>query len=307
MPRRILLAYLEVTIAVIAWGGSFVATKVALREVFPVTVVWLRFGIGVLILGLAVVLRRQLDLPRLRDLPYFALLGFIGITFHQWLQSTGMVTTEATNTSWIVATTPIFIALLGWLVLHESLNRWQMAGIFIAAAGVLMVVTKGNLASLVGGRFGSIGDLLVLISAPNWAVFSILSRRGLNKFPATRLMFYVMVFGWLFTSLLFFSGPGLADIGHLSKSGWQGILFLGVACSGLAYIFWYDALQNLPVAQVGAFVYIEPFITVIFAALILGEALLPAALLGGAAILAGVWLVTRTSQPAARELPHDRA
>ena len=73
--------------------------------------------------------------------------------------------------------------------------------------------------------------------------------------------------------------------------GWLSVGFLGVFCSGLAYIFWYDALKALPAAQAGAFLYLEPFVTVIVAALILGEPLLGISLLGGAAILLGVWIV----------------
>jgi drug/metabolite transporter (DMT)-like permease len=287
------VAILEVTCAVIFWGGSFVATKVALREVSPVTVVWLRFAIGVIILGVGVSVRRQFSLPATRDLRYFALLGFLGITFHQWLQSTGLITAQATTTAWIVATTPIFIAVLGWLVLKERLHWVQNLGILLAAVGVILVVTRGDLASLSVGSFGTPGDFLVLISAPNWAVFSILSRRGLRTFPATLMMFYVMGFGWLFTSLLFFAGPGLSEIARLSLPGWLGVGFLGVFCSGLAYIFWYDALQALPVAQAGAFVYLEPFITLVIAAIVLGEVVTLVSLLGGGVILLGVWLVQR--------------
>jgi drug/metabolite transporter (DMT)-like permease len=112
-------------------------------------------------------------------------------------------------------------------------------------------------------------------------------------FPATQMMFYVMGFGWLFTSMLFFTGPGLADVSKLQLDGWLGIAFLGIFCSGLAYIFWYDGLQALPVAQAGAFVYLEPFVTVLVAAIVLGEPLLLASLLGGGGILLGVWLVQR--------------
>jgi len=94
-----------------------------------------------------------------------------------------------------VATTPIFIALLGWLVLKEELGWASVAGIALAAAGVLLVVSKGDLTSLAGGRFRSPGDTLILISAPNWAIFSVLSRRGLQQNSAARMMFYVMGIG----------------------------------------------------------------------------------------------------------------
>jgi drug/metabolite transporter (DMT)-like permease len=291
--KRLWLAYIEVLFAVLAWGASFIATKVALREVSPVTVVWLRFAMGVAILGVAVIARKQFALPPAPDLVYFAILGFIGITFHQWLQSTALQTSQASTTAWIVATTPIFIALLAWIFLRERLGWWKVVGIALAAFGVLIVVSQGDFSAFTAGSFGASGDILILVSALNWAVFSVLSRRGLQFHPATRMMFYVMTIGWLFTSVLFFSGPGMKEIGQLSTAGWLGVGFLGVACSGLAYIFWYDALQALPASQVGAFLYIEPLVAVLVAAIILDEPLIFASLVGGAIILAGVWLVNR--------------
>ncbi len=294
-------AILKVIFTVIMWGGSFVATKVGLRYASPVTVVWLRFAMGTLILGAAVVLRGQFAIPSRKDVAYFALLGFIGITFHQWLQSTGLTTAQATTTAWIVATTPVFMALLGWLVLKESLRWLQVVGILVSAAGVLLVVSNGDLGSLSSGHFGTIGDLLILISAPNWAVFSTLSRRGLKQHPAARMMFYVMGFGWLFTTLQLFAGPGISEIRQIGFDGWLGIGFLGIFCSGLAYIFWYDALQVMPVAQAGAFVYAEPFVTVVVAALVLSEPLLLSSLLGGGAIILGVYMVNRQARQKADE------
>ncbi|HEX7620543.1 MAG TPA: DMT family transporter [Anaerolineales bacterium] len=286
-------AVIEALFTVIVWGASFVATKVALRYATPDVVVWLRFGMGVVILGIAVLVGRKFALPEKRDWAYFALLGFLGITFHQWLQSTGLVTAQASTTAWIVATIPVFMALLGWLALKEKLFWLQVVGIFLSALGVLLVVTRGDLVQLASGKFGTVGDFLILISAPNWAIFSVLSRRGLQKYPATLMMFYVMAFGWLFSSVLFFVEGGLNQIGYIPWEGWAGIAFLGIFCSGLAYIFWYDALQVLPVAQTGAFLYLEPVSTVVVAALILGEQLYLATLLGGVLILVGVWVVNR--------------
>jgi len=256
-------------------------------------IVWLRFSIGVVILGITVALKKQFALPNGKDWGYFALLGFLGITFHQWLQSTGLLTAQATTTAWIVATTPVFMALLGLFILRENLTLYQVAGIALATTGVLLVVTKGDLSSLTIGKFGTTGDFLILISAINWAVFSTLSRSGLKKHPATRMMFFVMSFGWLFTSILFFSTSGLSQIPGIPWRGWIAILFLGVFCSGIAYIFWYDALKDLPVAQTGAFLYLEPIVTVIVAAIVLGEILLLASAIGGITILIGVWLVNR--------------
>ena len=251
---------------------------------------------GTVILGFAVALKKQFALPQGKDWGYFALLGFLGITFHQWLQSTGLLTAQATTTAWIVATTPIFMALLGLIMLKENLVLYQVAGILLAAFGVLLVIAKGDLSVLTTGKFGTTGDTLVLISAMNWAVFSTLSRSGLKQHPATRMMFFVMGFGWLFTSILFFSTSGLRQISSIPWDGWIAIMFLGIFCSGLAYIFWYDALKDLPVAQTGAFLYLEPIVTVIVASMVLGEALLLSSAIGGITILVGVWLVNRPNK-----------
>lgn len=293
MPK--IFPYLEVLFAIIVWGASFIATKIGVTEVTPITIVWLRFGMGVIILGIAVAVRREFALPAKNEWGYFALLGFLGITWHQWLQTTGLQTSQASTTAWIVATTPIFMALLGWLVLKEKLSWMQTGGIALATFGVLLVVSNGALSSIFTGNFGTPGDYLIMLSALNWAIFSALSRRGLQKHPAARMMFYVMIFGWLFSSIGFIAGDNWGEITKLSSGGWSGVIFLGIFCSGLAYIAWYDGLQAIDASKVGAFLYLEPLVAVIVAAVILAEPVTWVSLAGGAVILLGVWLVNRPS------------
>ena len=302
---------LEATFAVVVWGGTFIATKIALQEVSPATVVWMRFAMGVFILGAAVFLRKQFAIPERNEWAYFALLGFIGVTFHQWLQANGLKTAQATTTAWIVAITPVFIALLGWSVLKEKLSWLRIGGIMLAAFGVLMIVSKGNLVALFSGHGGSIGDLLILISAPNWAIYTVLSRRGLARHPAARMMFFVMLLGWLFTTVWIFGfGPGLSEIGQLDVRGWSAILVLGIFGTGLAYIAYYDALQVLPASQLGVFLNIEPLVTTLLAAPFLGEPITLIVLLGGTIIIIGIYLVNRLPRVSDRHMtrqPTDKA
>jgi len=293
MSKTSIIPHLEAIFAVLAWGASFIATKVVLQDISPIAVVWLRFSMGVVILGITSAVRKQFSIPHKNEWGYFALLGFLGITFHQWLQSNGLQTSEAGTTAWIVSTTPVFMALLGLFVLKEKLNWIKTLGIILAFVGVILVISDGNIASISIGTFGAPGDVLIMVSAVNWAVFSVLSRRGLKTHPASLMMFYVMVFGWAFTSVLFFTGSDLGEFSKLTPHGWFGVIFLGVFCSGLAYIAWYDALQALSSAQTGVFLYIEPLVAVIVAFFILGEAITVASLFGGGVIILGVWLVNR--------------
>ena len=133
-----LLPTLSALFAVIVWGATFVATKIALTEVSPATIIWIRFGIGVLILGATVLARRQFALPSLSDFAYLALLGFLGVTFHQWLQATGLQTARATTTAWIVATIPVFTAIFSFLLLGENFTVQKVAGIILVIGGVYL-------------------------------------------------------------------------------------------------------------------------------------------------------------------------
>jgi drug/metabolite transporter (DMT)-like permease len=288
--------FLNAICTVVIWGATFIATKIALMEVSPATVVWLRFGMGLLVLGAAVAARRQLAAPPRGEWGYFALLGFIGVAFHQWLQANGLKTAQATTTAWIVASTPVFIAILGWLVLKERPSMLQFAGMFLAAAGVLLIISKGDLAGLLRGQAATQGDLLILASAPNWAIYTVLSRRGLARHPATQMMFYVMLAGWLFITIWAMGfGPGLSEVGHLDNRGWTAVIGLGILGSGLAYITYYDALQVLPASQLGVFLNIEPMVTTLLAATLLEEPITVLVALGGAIIILGIYLVNRST------------
>ncbi|MBN8582385.1 MAG: DMT family transporter [Anaerolineae bacterium] len=152
MPKTKIIPYLEALFAVLVWGGTFIATKIALGEVSPATIVWIRFGMGTVILGIVVTARRQFAIPDKSEWLYFAMLGFLGVTFHQILQATGLQTAKATTTAWIVATTPVFIAILGWIALKEKLNGIQILGIALAGFGVLLIVSKGNISALFTGE-----------------------------------------------------------------------------------------------------------------------------------------------------------
>lgn len=281
----------QALLAITFWGASFVATKVALQELSPLTVVAVRFALGLLVLWGTVIVRGRVLLITGRELGYLAVLGAVGIFVHQLLQTNGLVTTSATNTGWLVALTPIFTALLARALLGESFGPARVAGLLLAFAGAMAIVVTRAGSVRVLGLPATPGDFLAFLSAPNWAVFSVLSKRALARRPPTLVMAYVMALGWLMLLPLALADAGWGRLGELSPSGWAALLFLGLFCSGLAYLFWYGALQGGDASQVAAFLYLEPLVTLIIAALVLGEPITLWTLVGGAAVLAGVWLV----------------
>jgi len=279
--------------AAVSWGASFVAIKVSLRTLSPLPLVWLRFGLGVPVLFLFTALRGEKDPLTLKEWGLVILLGFLGVPFHHLIQSTGLKTAQAATSAWIISSMPVFIAILGTLFLGERMTSMRWTGLALAAAGVLLVVTRGDPGRLLMKDPGSVGDLLVLLSALNWAVFSVLSRNFLKRHRPAPMMLKVMLAGWLMTTALFVGRGNLGSVFRLDFEGWLSVLFLGVFCSGLAYVFWYDALKILPASQAGVLMYLNPLSATLVAVFGLGEPVSTAMVLGAGLISVGVWQVNR--------------
>ncbi len=98
-----ILIRLKALFAVVVWGASFVAAKIALQEIQPVTLIALRFGMGVVVILLLLQRAHAFQWLPARDILFLALLGLISITIHQALQANGLLFTSATNMAWLVA------------------------------------------------------------------------------------------------------------------------------------------------------------------------------------------------------------
>jgi drug/metabolite transporter (DMT)-like permease len=139
----------------------------------------------------------------------------------------------------------------------------------------------------------TIGDLLILASTVNWAIYSILGRQTLKRLGSTRAITAAMALGWAMIVPFFVRNSGWNDYSSLSVPGIVSILFLGIGCSGLGYWFWSAALERIPTTQVAAFLYAEPLVTLVAATSLLGESLTVSTLIGGLMVITGVAVVQR--------------
>lgn len=286
---------IKALLAICFWGASFVATKAVLREVSPITLIVLRFGLGVLVLALVVWRGNTFAFIRGRQLLYLCLLALIGIFVHQLLQANALLYTTAINTGWLIALTPIFITALARVWLRERFSGGKIGGTILAFGGALLVISQGRLSLSLFALPSTFGDLLIFISAITWALFSVGSKEMFKRYPARLVVAYVEIIGWLFLLPLFVQNASWREVGELTLPGWGSIGFLGILCSGVAYILWYDALEAREASQIGAFLYIEPLVTLATAHLLLHEEISAITIIGGLLILTGVYLVNRPS------------
>jgi drug/metabolite transporter (DMT)-like permease len=280
--------------AVIFWGFSFIATKVALREVHPFTLLTLRYAIGVLLL-LSFQLSKDKTFFKIfscRDWVYIFILAAVGVSGLGLLQAYGLLYTTAINTGWIIAINPILITLSARLFLGETITIRKMLGIVSGFCGVFLIISKGIFSLSLFGFVSTFGDLLVLASALAWTGFTIGGKGFISRFPSLATVTTIMLSGCLIVLPLSLLKGEWNNLIHLSLTAWIGILFLGVFCSGLGYLFWYSALKKRDSGVVGMYLYLEPFATLIGACLLLHEEIRLITLVGGGLILCGVFLAT---------------
>jgi drug/metabolite transporter (DMT)-like permease len=279
--------------AVTAWGISFVATKVALAELSPVTLVFSRFALGVALLHGMLALRGASLLPGRAHFFALAGMGFVGVFVHQLLQVHGLQHTTAVRTGWLIGLIPIWSALLAALFLRERLGARRAAGLALGFGGALLVVTRGRVSAEFLALPQTSGDFLILASTLNWAIYSVIGRDTLRALGATRATAGAMLLGWVLLLPLYAREAGWNQYAGLSPAGWGALLFLGIVCSGFSYLFWYGGLERLDATRVSAYLYIEPLVTLAAAVTVLGEPVAGTTVAGGVLVLLGVWLVQR--------------
>jgi drug/metabolite transporter (DMT)-like permease len=237
------------------WAVSFVATKIALEAIPPLSVVSLRLLVGALcFLPLLLVGNRLRRISSRAALAGLFGLSLLGAGLHYSFQTVGLEYTRASNASLYVATGPITILLLAVIFLHEKLNLRKVLGIFIAVVGVLVVMGLGT---ITGFQVPAhvVGDLLVIASIVLWASFTVFGKPLTERLGALTVTAVVTVMGaawmapvgWLEMRHLHFS------LASITPSAWSAVVFLGAGCNFLAVLLYFTALQRTESQKVGVY------------------------------------------------------
>jgi drug/metabolite transporter (DMT)-like permease len=276
-------------IAVLFWGFSYIGIKISLKYLSPVELIAARFVLGAATL-LAIIIFKRLPLNFRGTLKYLILGGGV-IFIHFWIMATGMLTTSATNTAWILTTAPIFIAILSFFVLKEKLGRFQMISIVLATLGVVSLVSNGNLGSL--DWISSVGDWIVLGSCVTWAVYTIIAGKVSKRLSPLVGTFWMITLAGVVIVPLSLANNGIEKYKAMAGDGVIAVLFLGVGCLALSFWFWSEGLSRRPAGEVGIYLYLEPLFTMLGAVFILKEEITIGTILGAALIVAGVYISER--------------
>jgi drug/metabolite transporter (DMT)-like permease len=274
------------------WGSTYVAIRFGVEVMSPFVLASVRFLIAGPLM-LAICAARGMKLKQSwRDLGMLAAIGIlilgignVGVMWAEQYLPSGLA-------ALLVAVIPLYVALLESVLPNgEGLRTKGWIGIAIGFAGLVVLLSPGLREGLHGRNGQLIGSVATVISAFAWTCGSILSRRAKLATGAFVAAGWQMLFAGLFNAVLVQVLGGNYGIHWgaqaLGSLGW--LVIFGSLVGYTAYIY---LLDNVPVAKVSTYAYINPIVAVILGALLMGERMVPIEYAGMAAILVAVYLVT---------------
>ena len=294
LPDVVLLA------ANAVYGTSYVAIRLAVGEVGPVTLAFLRLAIGCAILVPVWLGSRAATPvpPSGADRRAFFWMGFLGFTLAMALSHGGLARSTATNAALLIATEPIALVALAPIVLGERLTAREAWGTTLALLGATVVVVNGVPGLTVAVAPHWRGDLLLLVSGVCFAAYSLLGRPLLARHPSLTVTTWSVLWGLVTTA------PLAALEWQVSRPAWTSVgvaavLYLGIVITGFGYLVWNWALERVSAARAAIFLNLQPLVGTLLGVAWLGDALTVFTVAGGALIVLGLWLAL-TGRPAPR-------
>jgi len=285
-----LFTYLALTTAVICWGLSFVATKIALLSFTPFCLIFFRFFTAALFF---VFLLRKTGLPEMtrKNIKSLILLAIMQPGLYFTFETIGLQYTSATKTSLIIATIPVVVLLLSSIFLKERIRRINTIGITLSLAGVALLVFGGHRQNLHGML---IGDLMILGAVFSASIYMIMTRRLGQTISPVQITGIQIIFG----AILFFP----TFLWDLPKLHWNeirmdsiiAVIALTLFATIGAFLCYNYALTKIPAARAAVCINGIPLVTVFGAWILLGETLSMLQFAGGGIVLISVFLANHT-------------
>ena len=248
--------WLALFLTVLDWAATFHLGRYVVGIMSPNSAIIWRFVLATAFLFPLVTLRERWSWQALwRHRWVLLLLGGFGITGFQLGMFYGLRTSTATNAALLMGFSPALTVGLSALVDRRRVSGRQLAGIVLGLAGVITVVCRGRWSVLRQLDFAA-GDLLLVAGGAAWAVYSVALRAGARPSLLQVTATTIAICALLMLLVAGVSAPGTVQWPPLAA--WPALLVMGVAGSGLAYIWWNDAVVQVGAARAAQFMNFVP-------------------------------------------------
>jgi drug/metabolite transporter (DMT)-like permease len=286
------VTYLKLALTAIIWGGTFVAGRVIVQSMDTFSAAFCRFAVASMCLGVMLQATEGVRSLKRQQLLLVMVLGLSGIFAYNAFFFWGLKTISASRAALIIALNPIVIALGAAVLLKESLTRTKILGIVTSLMGAAIVISQGDLASLLSQGI-SLGDFLLFGCVISWAIYSLASKHAMTEFSPLAATTYACWFGTIALTPAALAEGLIRRLPQASAIAGLGIVYLGVLGSAVGFIWYAEGLRAIGAAKAAIFINLVPPSAVILAALLLHEPITRSLLIGGTLILVGVFWTNR--------------
>jgi drug/metabolite transporter (DMT)-like permease len=301
-PSRSVVA-ISIGFVVLLWALNFIAAKVGLRHLTPLTMASFRVVIaGAVMVPLYFFCRRLAAFAEaahahragftLRDLWTFAYLGFFGVIINQLCFTIGLHYTSVGHAAVIVGMGPIYTLILAVLFRVEKANWRAATGMAIAFLGIVLLASENGIST---HSPSLLGDAITMTGSLGFAVYAVLGKRVAGRYDSlTMTAFNHFAGAMLVLPLAIHEARALGPAAHwraIPWESWAGTLYMALFGSAAAYVLYFWLLRFLEASQLSAFTYLLPVSATILGILWLGERGSWNQVVGGAIALLGVYWV----------------
>lgn len=300
------MAYILLTLTALFWAGNFVLGRSMHLVISPIIMAELRWLLALLLISpfLLPKLKKNKALI-LQHLPLLTLLSILSVACFNTFIYLGLTITTATNATILQSMIPIVILLISAFWLKESVSKQQWLGVSISLGGVLLLITKGDLSSLLNYSINQ-GDIYVLIAVIFWAVYSVLLRfrpteiDGFTFFGITVLIGSIVLLPFAIVEYYYYATPIIWQ-----NSAIMTIVYMAIFPSIMAYIFWNKGVNELGAAKAGLFIHLMPCFGLLLSSFFLNEKIFSFHIGGMLLIFFGIYLAIFTKVAFVRVKPQN--
>jgi drug/metabolite transporter (DMT)-like permease len=287
--------YALLVVATLLWGGNFVIGRAITSSLPPFTLSFLRWCTAFLIFLPFAWRNLQKEWGSVKKYwPIVIIMALTGITGFNTLLYIALHYTTSINASLVNTSTPIVIFMLSFIMLRERLNNNQIIGTILSLLGIIFILSKGSLDTLLNFSFNS-GDLIVIAAVICWSIYSLLIKQYAGRLPGFSTFAVCMMLGILILLPFFIHEANTTPI-HWSLGSILTILYTGIFASIVAFMSWNTAVARIGANKAGVFLNLIPVFAAIFAVLFIDEKLAWYQAAGGTFVILGVYISTRLTK-----------
>ena len=306
-----LLAYILLTIMIFLWSFNFIVVDIAVDFIPVLSISLYRFllaSIAFLLIDLYLkftkkkIKNNSATKEKITKNHWILIIGatFIGqslyfVTLYGAVDLIG----PSLPALFVCLLSPIIIAILAIFLFDEALNRLKVIGFFIATIGGFLLVTGGNLSNLTPASPNFLGYILALITPLQWGIYTIITKKLCKDNSTFDILKYIC---YIATIELFFyvlaAGELQVFIANLfTPAVVLSVLYISLVCHVIGYFIWQYSQQQLESSKVASFLYIEPFITLIFSMILQRqETIVLWNIIGGLIVLFAVLIINKETK-----------